>query len=114
MTFLDPNQPASLKHPRPACPLKGWASAWAILDRIDNRAQREVLTTLIRNLGVQGGPALSYATRLAVHGAGVNGDVQLSPPEKLRSADIAWIQARVDAELATLTKDKRLFPRARR
>jgi hypothetical protein len=102
--------PQGLKHPRPASGLKGWAAAWTVLDRVDDDAQRAVLSVLVRNLGVQGAPALTYAAQLACWEAGLLNDLK-SPKEALRSHEVTYIQRRVREEMDALNGT---FPRARR
>jgi hypothetical protein len=101
---------AKLKHPRPASGLKGWATAYVVLDRVDDDRQRAALSALVRGLGVQGAPALTYAAQLACWEAGLLKDYQ-SPKKALKQREVEYIQRRVREEMAALNG---VFPKARK
>ena len=103
-------QPVNLKHPRPESGLVGWASAWAVLDRIENDRQREALSLIVRHLGVHGAPALEAAAHLSMWLCGLG--LYQAPRKALKPADFEYIERRVREELAQ--QDPKLFPRMKK
>lgn len=102
--------PANLKHVRPTSGLVGWASAYALLDRIENDTQRGLLVDVVRGLGVQGAPALEHAANLAMFTTGL---AMYRPPRKaLKPTELAYVERRVKEELAKC--DRGTFPRMKR
>ena len=99
-----------LKHKRPESGLRGWAAAYALLDRIEDDQQRDVLCRLVRGLGVQGAPALDAAAKVAMHRTGLL--EYRGPREALDMHDYRFIERRVCEELAKL--DPALFPKFKR
>jgi hypothetical protein len=95
------------KPPRPRSGLDGWGTAWAQLAKIDSDRQRDTLATLVRNLGVQGAPALEYAAQQAMWLVGVAQYV--APRRALRNDAREYVERRVREELAKV--DRKLFPR---
>jgi hypothetical protein len=104
-------QPKNLKHARPPSGLTGWAAAWSVLDKVDDKHQRESLALLVRNLGVQGAPALKYAADTARWMTGMADYV--SPPAAVKRDVVAYIERRVREELRVTFSDGR-FPRMRK
>jgi hypothetical protein len=98
------------KHVPPRSGLTGWLTAYAVLDRVDDDRQRAALSALVRGLGVQGAPALTYAAQLACWEAGLLKDYQ-SPKKALKQREVEYIQRRVREEMAALNG---VFPKARR
>lgn len=103
-------QPKNLKHDRPPSGLTGWAAAWSVLDKIEDKHQRESLAMLVRTLGVQGAPALKYAADYARWMTGT-GDY-VSPPGATKPEVVRYIERRVREELRLTFSDGR-FPRMR-
>ncbi|HZA18948.1 MAG TPA: hypothetical protein VE645_19060 [Pseudonocardiaceae bacterium] len=100
-------RPLTLKHPRPASGLIGWAAAWTQLDHIESDRQREALTRIVRELGVQGALALEFAARQAMWLCGL-ADYK-TPKKALKAHEQQYIERRVIEELRGL--DRKLFPR---
>lgn len=95
------------KHKRPDCVLTGWAAAWAILDRIDDKGQREALASLVRHAGLRGAPALKYCAQLARYNAGLTPDYP-GQPEQLKPHEVALVESRVREGLEPYA-DRKLF-----
>lgn len=103
--------PKTLKHERPACGITGFPTAYDLLDKVDNEAQRLALCELVRRLGVQGAPAMHYAASQALWWTGLRTDPPV-PKAALKSRDRDHIERRVLDELATY--DRTLFPYMRK
>lgn len=99
--------PQNLKHKRPPSGLIGWAAAWTHLDRIESDRQREALAAIVRNLGVQGAPALEHAAQQAMWLCGL-ADYK-TPRKALKGRECEYVERRVREELCKL--DRKLFPR---
>lgn len=89
--------PKGLKHPMPFSSLTGWASAWRVLDKIDNDAQRDALGELVRTLGVQGATNLKYAADHVRRMTGLA--LYKAPAASVRSETVAYVERRVRDEL---------------
>jgi hypothetical protein len=90
--------PASLKHTRPPSGLTGWASAFALLDKVTNDVHRGLLVDVVRGLGVQGAPAMEHAAATALWLTGLG---MYRPPRKaLKAVEAEYVERRVKEELA--------------
>jgi hypothetical protein len=93
--------------PRPPCALKGWSAAWAVLERVERDDHREILSTLVRESGLQGAPALKYMALCLCCEAGLR--LRESPPDKLTTPLVTLIGERARA---SLEPHRELFPLA--
>jgi hypothetical protein len=80
------------RYPRPDCGILGWASAWSVLERVQDSAQRTALANMTRRGGVQGAPAMRYLASILRWHAGL-GDYP-SSSGALRPAETELIQRR--------------------
>jgi hypothetical protein len=102
--------PQKLKHPRPPSGLVGWAAAWDRLHYIESDLKRNALSKLIRQLGVQGAPAMEYAARYAMWITKLSNDAPVAR-KALGQGVAQHIEKRVRQELAGT--DHKLFGRLR-
>ncbi len=98
---------ANAKRPRPPSGLIGWSTAWSRLERIEHAPQREHLTTLVRESGFQGAPALGYTAKLAIWMAGLSGHPGSAPANVPAAAIEARVRALVAAAPAGLFPNRR-------
>lgn len=93
----------------PRCGLRGWDSAWAVLERTRSSQRRDVLAFLARQGGVAG-PGLKYLAQMLRFRAG-DGDYP-TPPKGLGAFEIELIHRRALELLEPFEGDDRL-PRMR-
>jgi hypothetical protein len=93
--------PQKLKHSRPPSGLVGWAAAWDRLHYIESDLKRNALSKLIRELGVQGAPAMEYAARYAMWITKLSADAPV-PRGALKQGVARHIEVRVREDLAKL------------